>query len=186
MTWAALVLLGIDIFVIAFMLLILSTVMHIRTVPPPLATRKKLLKTIMETLGPLPPGSVFYDLGSGTGQVVCAVAASHTEARCIGIEKHVIPYYLARYNAWRLGLRNATFRRTDILTETYADATHLYTYLYPETMDLILSHLTKQVTTGAVLVSLDFQFTQKVPVSRISLAKDKAGELGETLFVYRF
>ena len=58
---------------------------------------------------------VHVDLGTGVGPVALAVAAAVPRARIFGVDLGARPVRLARRNAARLGLRNATFLQGDLL-----------------------------------------------------------------------
>jgi release factor glutamine methyltransferase len=59
---------------------------------------------------------VAFDLGTGIGPVALAVAAMVPAARVYGVDVSARPLELARRNARRLGIRNATFLRGDLFT----------------------------------------------------------------------
>lgn len=183
MTITTAILLALDGAIIVGTILIISAILRVRDVPPTIATREAIRALIAKAYGALPSGSVFYDLGSGVGDMVIAMAKEHPNVRCVGIEKYLIPLWIARFRAWRKGLRNAFFIQGDIFDkEAYRDATHLYTYLYPETMGKLVPKLEGK---ELVVYSLDFLFPNHTPVTT-TLLPNPEKKLGSTLYRYEF
>lgn len=73
------------------------------------------------------PTDVFYDLGSGLGQVVLLVHLL-TGVRAKGVEIEPAFCDFARQQAQRLGLVNVAFINTDARTADYHDGTHFFMF----------------------------------------------------------
>jgi Histone methylation protein DOT1 len=73
------------------------------------------------------PTDVFYDLGSGLGQVVLLVHLL-TGVRAKGVEIEPAFCAFARQQAQELGLRNVAFINTDARTADYQDGTHFFMF----------------------------------------------------------
>lgn len=73
------------------------------------------------------PSDVFYDLGSGLGQVVMLVHLL-TGVRAKGVEIEPAFCNFARQQAQSLGLTNVTFINTDARTADYSDGTHFFMF----------------------------------------------------------
>lgn len=72
-------------------------------------------------------GDVVYDIGSGDGRVILALARSHPDAQFIGIERN--PLLAAYSNMKGRRVANASFLRADMFDADLGDATHIYAYL---------------------------------------------------------
>ena len=73
------------------------------------------------------PSDVFYDLGSGLGQVVMLVHLL-TGVRAKGVEIEPAFCHFARQQAHSLALTNVTFINTDARTADYSDGTHFFMF----------------------------------------------------------
>lgn len=175
-----------DLIVLGIAFTIIHQILVLGTVPPYIRTRRDVAEEIAELLGKLPPGSVLYDPGCGDGRVLRALARRNPEARFVGIELRRIPYLLARWKARKEGLANIELRQGDLFKESFASATHIYTYLYSEVMDRLLPKIAREVVSGTVLISLDFPFKEKEPERKIPLKAARPHRLGTTLYAYRF
>lgn len=105
-------------------------------------------------------GSVFYDLGCGDGRALVAFYKKEPRARYIGIEKHLLPYLLAKIRT-RKFKKNITLKIGDIFKEDLSPATHIYTYLSPGLMDKLLPKFERELKHGSILISPSFIFSDK-------------------------
>ena len=132
----------------------------------------------------IPPGGVVYDLGCGDGRLLRALYEKFPQATYLGIEHEYIPYLLFR---WRnrhipqkhLSIKKENFKKTDI-----SSATHILTYLFPHIMDALLPKFEKELKPGALVISVDFAFSNKQPKEIIELETHMAR--GKRLYVYEF
>jgi len=132
--------------------------------------------------------SVVYDLGCGDGRILFYLASLNPKAKYIGIENCALPILLSRirlfFNKKKLGgcveIVNKDFFKQDL-----SNATHIFTYLYPNVLDELLPKFEKELKPGTKLVSLSFSFASKRPISEIDLGRKKY-KLGRKLFVYQF
>lgn len=147
----------------------------------------KLLSDIHTALG-VTDKSIVYDLGCGEGRVLFYLSRRVPNARYIGIENNPFPLLLIRARAWwhtRTTGTSIEIVQQDFFTHDLSNATHIFTYLYPNVMDDLLPKFDRELARGTKLVSLSFKFTQKQPLQEIDLKK--TGYLrGRKLYVYEF
>jgi len=132
---------------------------------------------------PLRRGDVFYDLGSGDGRVVIALARANPYASAIGVDKAPLPYLLSQFHAWRSGLRNVKFRFKNFSKINLTSATHIYMYLLPELVQKLLPRFEKELRPGTEVILCDFPFEAKVPYRTAKIAKEAKSY---TLYFYKF
>lgn len=152
-------------------------------VPVPSATLSEIEKAL-----DIKEGSVVYDLGCGDGRVLFALAKHHKDAYFIGIENGALPVLLAKVRVWMRGNKNKAkveILDKDFFTQDLSKATHIFTYLYPQVMDNLLTKLENEVKSGTRLVSATFFFTLKKPIAEINLKRGKY-QLVHKLYVYEF
>lgn len=102
----------------------------------------------------LKPGSVVYDLGCGDARVLIEAAKVQPNATYIGIEKALMPYIMAKYNA-----RNhsqITIRRADVLKTNFERANLVFMYLMPELIDELRLGLEKIIISKQHIVAVEF------------------------------
>lgn len=177
-------LLVVNLCLVAYMIWFASTVFSMRTVPPLVKTRRAVATRVVSVLGPLPAGSVFYELGAGDGRVVSAVAAANPRVRCIGVERYYLPYFLCRTRQFFERLPNVSYIRADIFSADLRSATHLYAYMYPGVMEKLAPKLEKELKPGARFLALDFPFPGRLP-EHVEDVSD-GSELGKKLYLYSF
>ena len=132
--------------------------------------------------------SVVCHLGCGDGRVLAYLAKKELGARYIGIENRPFPYLLARFlSGWnkKRGRGNVEIIYNNFSDQDLSNATHIFTYLYPNTMDDLLGKFERELKSGTILVSTTFKFTQKPPIAEIDLDRKKY-QLARKLFVYEF
>lgn len=105
---------------------------------------------------------IFYDLGSGDGRLV--VAAAMKGARSYGVELDKLRVWYSRIWIRLLRLNEkATIIHKDIFETNLSDATVVCTYLLQETNDKIQEKLERELKPGARVISLAFDFKNRVP-----------------------
>jgi SAM-dependent methyltransferase len=175
------------IFFITFLLFILWTIGIFINRVPFITTSSSILKDIKEALD-INDDSVIYDLGCGDGRILFYLSSFNKKAKYIGIENSLFPILLAwvgnllnkRKNGVEVKIINSNFFNEDL-----SQATHIFTYLYPNVMDELLPKLKKELKPGVKLISLSFKFSFKSPTKEIDL-KRKKYKLGRKMYIYQF
>jgi SAM-dependent methyltransferase len=176
--------------IILFTVLVLFVVWMItgyRAKVPFIPVPDSILKDIHKILA-VKEGSVVYDLGCGDGRVLFYIAPFIPKAKYIGIENSPFPLLLARARAWWHSKRTGTkieIINQDFFLRDLSDATHIFTYLYPNVMDDLLPKLDKELKPGTRLVSASFKFTTKQPKASFDMGRGKY-QLARKLYVYEF
>lgn len=162
----------------SFVHLFIRTVRHI---PPFVPSARSAVVSLPSFLS-LPPSSVFYDLGAGDGRMVRAMANAYPESICVGVERYWFPYLLSIVTQWFLSLPNVRFIRGDFHSIPLSEATHVYLYLFPQTIDALFPKFLSELKTGSMVVSCDFRCSLMEPDESIAIG---TGRFGHTLYLYR-
>ena len=176
--------------IILFGIIILSLLWAIgnfKNKVPFVSASNAVLKDIAKALD-IKDNSVVYDLGCGDGKILFYLSRLNSKAKYIGIENVIFPLFLSRFgallNSKKTG-NNVEIINNNFFKQDLSNATHVFTYLYPNIMDDLLSKFESEFKPGTRLVSLSFKFRNKVPVSEIDLGRSKY-KLGRKLYVYQF
>lgn len=132
--------------------------------------------------------SVVYDLGCGDGRVLFYLSKLTPQANYIGIENSLFPTILARILYWwhkRQNKIDVKILNKDFFKYDLSDATHIFTYLYPNVMDDLLIKFDRELKPGTRLVSITFKFTSKQPIAEFDLGRSKY-QLARKIYVYEF
>jgi len=160
---------------------------NIRAKVPFVGVPVNILKDIDKALL-LKEGSVVYDLGCGDGRVLFYLAKNNPKLKYIGIENSLFPFILAKVSSWwykKINKIDVEIIRKDFFDVDLSNATHIFTYLYPNIMDDLLPKFDKELKTGTRVVSVSFHFTGKREISLVDLKRGKY-QLGKLLYVYEF
>ncbi|KKP91049.1 MAG: hypothetical protein UR97_C0005G0046, partial [Candidatus Nomurabacteria bacterium GW2011_GWE2_36_115] len=147
----------------------------------------KTLKDIEKALN-INEDSVVYDLGCGDGRVLFYLYKNNPKAKYIGIENSQFPLLVFNVRNWffkRKNKSNISIIGKDFFDVNLSDATHIFTYLYPNVMDDLLAKFDKELKRGTRLVSASFHFTTKREVEVLDLKRGK-WELAREIYVYEF
>lgn len=133
-------------------------------------------------------GSVVYDLGCGDGRVLFSLAEKYPDGRYVGVEKNILPFVLAKLNFLLRGRpKNIRIIKKDMFACDYSEATHIFTYLFPDHMDRIYDKLEKELKKGAVLFSCAFRFRRKEPARILEIPqKGLMPSVHKKIYVYEF
>ncbi|MBI3573676.1 hypothetical protein HY090_01350 [Candidatus Kaiserbacteria bacterium] len=178
---------SIIVLLILFWLLILVAMLlalfgMLTTRVPFVPVARSVIKVLQKEF-PLSSGGVLYDLGSGDGRVVIAMAQAFPEARAVGVEKAPLPYLLSRLKLFFKKRKNAKFLYEDFSNVTLSDATHVYLYLFPDVVQKLIPTFEAELQHGAQVVSCDFPFQDREPARTIAVGR---GRNAYTLYVYEF
>ncbi|HPA25838.1 MAG TPA: class I SAM-dependent methyltransferase [bacterium] len=161
--------------------LVLSVATSFTVKVPFVAVKKNILPMIVAAMK-IEQKSVIYDLGCGDGRVLLACYIKEPQASCIGFEKQLIPFWVAR---WRVRKTHIKILQGDFLKYNLSNATHVFVYLSSELMDELLLKFKQELSLGTRVVSCDYQFSNKQAIKIIDL-KTVRGKLGKFLYVYEF
>jgi hypothetical protein len=174
-------------FFVTIMLLVFWSIGNFKNRVPFVTTSNSVLKDISKALE-VKDNSVVYDLGCGDGRILIYLSNLFPKAKYIGIENNIFPLLLAKAESF---LNNKkTGNKVEIIDNNFfkqdlKNATHIFTYLYPNIMDELLPKFEKELKSGTRLVSLSFKFASKNPIEEIDLKRSKY-KLGRKIYVYQF
>lgn len=103
--------------------------------------------------------AVIYDLGSGFGSLVMALAGAFPRAQVRGVEISPFPYLVSRLRALRhanVQIAWGDFTRCDL-----SDADAVTCYLMPATMPRVAGLLDARLRSSVLVVSIDFWFRRR-------------------------
>lgn len=166
------------ILLIISLLFILWLVQSILFPAPFLPLPKKVVARLSE-IANIPSKGYFYDLGSGDGRVVRAVAVKYPTASCVGVEKALLPHILALAYFKR---QNTTYFLTDYNKVSLRQADVVFLYLWPEAMLAMKIKLKSELTAEAKIICCRFPLPEAAPLSTEVVS---AGVHGYTLYTYR-
>lgn len=149
----------------------------------PLSTLKDIEKALN-----IKDNSIVYDLGCGDGRVLFSLYKNNPKAKYIGIENNSFAFLLLKVkNIWHKKKYNSNIiiLKKDFFDVDISDATHVFTYLYPNIMDDLIPKLDKELKHGTILVSMSFHFTSKREINIIDLKRSKYG-LARKIYIYEF
>lgn len=172
---------------IIIVLFIFWAIGNFKNKAPFVTSSSAVLKDINQAMG-VKDDSVVYDLGCGDGRVLFYLSRVNSKAKYIGIENGVFPFLLSKienyYNKKKTN-NDVEILRKDFFKKDLSNATHIFTYLYPNVMDDLLPKFDKELKPGTKLVSLSFKFTNKRPTEEVDLKRSKY-KLGRKLYIYEF
>lgn len=175
------------IFFIDFVLLLIWAITFLKNKSPFVPVALSSLPEILNALD-LKKDSIVFDLGSGDARVVNYIARLKPDVSLVGIENNpfaLILSFLNRFFVSKDILKNTKIINNNFFKEDLSSATHIFCYLYPNVMDDLLPKFDKELSPGTKLVSVNYHFTTKQPISEIDLKKKKY-RLTRKLYVYEF
>jgi hypothetical protein len=122
--------------------------------------------------------AVIYELGSGWGSLVVALARAFPEADIRGIEMSPLPYWVSRLRTRHLP--NVHLRRCDFYGCDLTDAQAVTCYLMMSPMPKLAELLDRALAPGTPVVSLSFWFRER----KVAASLNNAGVLGAAALYY--
>ena len=110
-----------------------------------------------------------YELGSGWGHVLIALARHYPQRQIIGYELSLLPWLVSVVLVKLFGLRNVQVRRENFLQADLRGAKVLVCYLYPGGMLKIQDKLKAEKGAFEYLISHHFALPSFVPFKTIQL-----------------
>ena len=119
-------------------------------------TNKKIARKAFE-IAKVNRKDIVYELGSGEATALM-VAAKEFGARGVGIEIEPFRLLLSKFAVWRNGLnKKIILKRENFYKENLSDATVLYLYLVPQTLNRLKPKLLKELKPGTRIISVVYQ-----------------------------
>jgi len=168
------------IFLLILILLVFGTALYAGfRAAPWLPVFKKDIERIIK-LADVQDGDLVYDLGSGDGRIVVALA-NNTEAELIvGYEVSIIPYLWSRLRILFLGLsKQVEIRYGDFLNRDLGPANVIFCFLTPMAMKRLQPKFAKELKPGTRVVSYSFHIPKWQPV-----IKDQPDDYSMPIFKY--
>ena len=157
----------------------ISVYLDVPFVPTPARYRR-----VIDAALQIAPEDVVYELGSGTGGLLIALAKKYPESVFVGIELNVVLYAYAKILKRLLGNPpNLDFRRENFFDTDLSKPNKIYGYLLNTIMEKLLTKLERE-TKGVRFASRAFQFKSKSPVETIQLSKMPGSHGEHMLYVY--
>lgn len=145
---------------------------------PWLPVRKKDMERILK-LAQVKENDLVYDLGSGDGRVVIAIA-NNSDAQVVGFEISLLPYLWSKIRIWFLGLaKRLEIRYGDFLKRDLGQAKVIFCFLTPMAMKKLDEKFRKELKQGTKIISYSFSmpnWTAKIV--------DKPDKKSIPIFVY--
>lgn len=130
---------------------------------PWLPAFKKDMERIIK-LAELKDDDLVYDLGSGDGRVVIALA-NNSRAQFVGYEISLIMYCWSRLKIFFSGLgKRVEIRCSDFLTNDLSQATVIFCFLTPMAMKKLSIKFQKELKKGTRIVSYSFSLPDWQPL----------------------
>lgn len=146
---------------------------------PWLPVRKNDLVRIVEIMQEAKP-SLVYDLGSGDGRIVLALAQNST-ARIVGYEVSILVYVISLLRIWIARYRQRVeIQYGDFFSKNLSGADWIFCFLTPAAMKKLAPKFRAELDPGTWIVSYAFSVPGWVPV-RV----DKPDERALPIFIYR-
>ncbi len=150
---------------------------------PLVVTPPKVLKVLSQEIQ-LKDSSVFYDLGSGTGNTLLYLSNNYPATKFIGIDNSFISCLISRVLMRFKHVPNITVINKNFFDVDLSKATHLYSWIIVSDMDKLLPKLRKELKPGTLLYSLDFPFTHMSPIKTLDFGNTHM--FGRKLYTYEF
>jgi predicted RNA methylase len=126
-------------------------------------TSKKVARKMCE-LANVKKGDVIYDLGSGEGTALL-VGCKEFGAKGLGVEIDPTRYIYSKIIVKLNGLSNVIrLRRGNLFSQNVSEASVIFVYLVPKTLDRLLPKFKKELKKGTRIVS--YRYEMKLPVKK--------------------
>ena len=123
------------------------------------STSRVRISAFMDAV-PMRPGQLLVDIGCGDGRVL-RKARNRYGVKAIGYELNLLAYLKAKLLC--LGLKDVEIIWRDFWTVDLSDADVVFCYLFPDVMKDLAAKLKSDLTTGAVVVSCNFDLPGFTP-----------------------
>lgn len=134
---------------------------------PYVPTKNERIKQILKLVR-LKKDEIFWELGSGDGRIV--LEAAKMGAISYGIEQSWIRVLYSRWQAKKLGLKNAYFIHGDIFKQNLSSADIVFIFLLPKGVEKIEPFLKKNLKKGARVITQTFHFKGWIPYKKVLIS----------------
>jgi len=136
---------------------------------PYVSAKTNLVKKALELAG-VKPNENFYELGSGSGQVL--IAAQHLGANCTGIEISPIYFFWSRLRT--IFNKKIQIKCVNIFDYDLKNADVIYVYLLPNLLEKLAPKFKRELHKGVRIVSIGFEIKglnldQKILINKSSI-----------------
>lgn len=127
----------------------------------PSPTSPKVGKLCLEMVSSLEVSQI-YELGSGSGNMACALAKQFPEAKVRAFEGARLIYLISKLCSLFYPANIQTYRR-DFFDESLYQADLIFCYLYPKAMERLSKKFEKELRPGTYVLSHTFSIPNKLP-----------------------
>lgn len=131
---------------------------------------------LIAKLGNVKKDVKFYDLGSGTGDLLFFLA-QHYQARCVGIEISPILYLYSKLKS--IFYKNVEIKFGNLFWLSLGEADVIYFFLHPKVNSSIESKIKREARKGTLVISAVW------PLSSFSLLRKEKGKSGIYYYLYQ-
>ena len=151
--------------IIAGLSIVWSTlVCGITPMPSSTVAKKAMLALSAETGdGPI------YELGSGWGNVLIALARQFPDRKIVGYEISLLPWLTSKLVIKVLGLNNVYVYRKNFLSADLSEASLIVCYLFLDVMEKLEAKLNTESSQLKFVISNNFSLPSHTPIKTIQL-----------------
>ena len=161
---------------LVLIILLLPTVYASVIGAPILNTSSKRIKQIIKSAD-VKNGDIIYELGSGMGNMALAFS-ENPSVKAVGFELSPIFYFVSLVRKWLSKRKNVDFRLKNFYKTDLGEATIVYFYLMPKSIEKIKAKLDKELRSGAKIISFGF------PIKEWNAEKIIRGENLPSVYFY--
>jgi trans-aconitate methyltransferase len=145
---------------------------------PFVATNKRVRTRILEEVK-LEESATVIELGAGKAGFLKGVREKYKNAKLVGVEISFVPWLIGKMQSALSGSR-IEFKKENIFKTDIHEADLIYCYLNIKTMAKLEEKFSKELKTGARVISNQFHLPNKNEEKMIDMGKDGK------VWVYRF
>lgn len=152
---------------------------HIFAPVPFVPTSAVMVKKMIQ-IAELQPSDIVYDLGAGDARILIAAKKDCEQCTAIGYEFLPSAYLQGRLAIWWNNVHVTLFRGS-FFRANFANATVIFTYLFPNVMVALEKKFENELKPGTKIISHAFQFAQRTPVASYAI---QDGRKVRDIYVY--
>jgi|SRR3989344_297540 len=123
---------------------------------PYIPVSRNLIQQVL-SFGNIRQDDVFYDLGSGDSRILLAAVRLFKVRKAVGYEAATWPYLKSKFLIRAAGLeKKITVFRENFFGADIREATFIYMYLFPGTVDKLAKKIATECQPGVRVLSLRF------------------------------